>query len=247
MSALKTKTPAIICFVIGGILAIIGFALIGKSSAAVSAFVILGVVLVGVGLALYPWKRKHGKKDPDPEPEPDADVDASPALAGAALKPAHVRRRHRSYSSSASSSSSQSPSPSPRKAVSWPQDDRVAMYREFDHEQPPVAVAASAQLPMAALEPRYEPPYDDTALAKATAEQAANAAAAAEMGGPVYYTPGQALPYYRTPDEIAEERQLALARPNTPELERKRRIGELAEIAATLKLERGVFSVPIQA
>jgi xanthosine utilization system XapX-like protein len=233
------KTPSIICFVIGAVLAIIGFSLIGKSNAAVCTLVILGVALVVVGLALYPWAKHRGRKDvavsaaAADDGRGRKDVAVLAAAADDGMSEASARRRRRSSSSKRIRD---------RKTVSWPADSPVATYREFHQEQPSVAVAASRDI---ASEPRYETPYDDVALQKAVMERAAQDEAAAQQGGPVYYTPGQALPYYRTPDEIAEERQLALARPNTPELDRKRRMGELAEFAAGLKLERGVFSVPI--
>lgn len=227
---MKIKTPSIICFVIGAVLAIIGFSLIGKSNAAVCTLVILGVALVVVGLALYPWAKHRGRKDVAESAALRVSTDGA---ADDGMSEASARRRRRSSGSKRIRD---------RKTVSWPADSPVATYREFHQEQPSVAVAASRDI---ASEPRYETPYDDVALQTAVVEQAAQDEAAAQQGGPVYYTPGQALPYYRTPDEIAEERQLALARPNTPELDKKRRMGELAEIAAGLKLERGVFSVPI--
>lgn len=234
---MNDKAPAIICFAIGGVFTVIGLSLIGTSKLAVSMFIILGIVLVCVGLALYPWRTTRRQNKPK---------STTSVLASVRSRPRPRRRV--------------------AKTVSWPHESQVAQVREFRQEQPAAAVAAAAEAASAAAQvpvsvpepardlqtqmptqmpmptPRYEPPFDDQSV-YAQPEMISQPDSA--PAGPIYYTPGQAQPYYRTPDEIAEERQIALSRPNTPELERKRRMGELAEIAATLKQERNIFSVPV--
>jgi hypothetical protein len=233
-------TPAVTCFVIGSVLVVIGLALIGTSDAAVSALVIFGVVLVGVGLAVYPWRRRQLQTPPRV-------AAAAPLLAGAPLAP---------RSSSHGHNHGHSP-----KTVTWPAEGDVASYRLFDTAAPAAAVAAAsdtpAPQPVQSLQvlvppplptmPTYETPYDDTAPSLPQQAQDLQEAEQRVTEGPVFFTPGQALPYYRTPNQIAEERLLSQSRVNTPELDRHRRVGELAEIAASLKQERNVFSVPTTA
>jgi hypothetical protein len=251
-------TPAVTCFVIGSVLVVIGLALIGTSDAAVSALVIFGVVLVGVGLAVYPWPRRQASPANAGSGSSSAPPQPQPQLAGAPLRAAR-----------ASSRSPRTHGGTP-KTVTWPAAGDVASYRVFDTAAPPLTVAAAAAAPSPAptdvyatpapqpvqslqelvpppvpLTPTYEAPYDDTAPSLQQQEALQREIEQRPSEGPVFYTPGQAVPYYRTPNQIAEERLLSQSRVNTPELDRKRRVGELAEIAAGLQQERNVFSVPM--
>ena len=62
------------------------------------------------------------------------------------------------------------------------------------------------------------------------------------VGGAVYYHP----PYpYPTVGEIAEERNRFWAKPETPEIDRHRRLGQLRDYALTMRTQRSGLMVPV--
>jgi len=62
------------------------------------------------------------------------------------------------------------------------------------------------------------------------------------IGGAVYYKPPQKYP---TVGQIAEERNRFMSRPETPDMDRHRRLGQLREYALTMKAQRSGAMVPL--
>ena len=62
------------------------------------------------------------------------------------------------------------------------------------------------------------------------------------VGGAVYYKPPQKYP---TVGQIAEERNRFMSRPETPDIDRHRRLGQLREYALTMKAQRSGAMVPL--
>jgi hypothetical protein len=87
----------------------------------------------------------------------------------------------------------------------------------------------------------YETPYAPAPPLTADSMQAQDPTGVGlPAAGPVYYTPPSK---YKTPDDIAKEREVLWNTPETADTTRRRRLGQLREIALTLKPDP--MSVPI--
>lgn len=145
----------------------------------------------------------------------------------------------------------------PKKRVQWADDGNklktIARVQEFDNTASPVDIAAAA--PAYAVpdhEPKpvparpvvvvptptiYEPAYITPPVVVEDVQPEPTA-------GPVYWSPPQRYP---TVDAIADERQRFWSKPETPDVDRQRRVGQLREYALTLGRDRDGSSVPIAA
>ena len=86
----------------------------------------------------------------------------------------------------------------------------------------------------------YETPYAHAAPLGMDSIQGGGIEGPTTGPGPVYYTPPSK---YKTPDDIAKEREVLWNTPETPETTRRRRQGQLREAALSLKPDP--MSVPI--
>jgi hypothetical protein len=152
-----------------------------------------------------------------------------------------------------------SPAPSPSPRVTWSDGDDSSSgleeVVEFEVVDSPAGIAGRSVVVKPAHKPKKVPavpkryragyvsasaPTDELPSLESTFNPVP---IPPSVGGAVYYKPPSKYP---TVGEIAEERQAFYSRPETPDIDRHRRIGQLREIALTLKPERSGNFIPMQ-
>jgi hypothetical protein len=144
----------------------------------------------------------------------------------------------------------QTPQPT-SPAVSWQQDPSLERVLEFNSVDAPVAISRGIPVDMAAHAPKQVPAVPlRQKLGYVSASQPGEDLAAVfnpvepppSVGGAVYYKPTYNYP---TVGEIAEERNRFWSKPETPDVDRHRRLGELREFALTINPQRSGAMIPI--
>jgi len=217
------------------------------------AMLAVGVLLLlaGVVISLLPQSAFEKK----------ATVPAAPPAQTAPLLKSILKKPEEEGTVLAQVSGDVSPSPT---SVTWSDDDRedqaLETVVEFEGEESPLSVAPStkkarkqkAHVPkpvpavprrrqLADVVPGYAPSFDTTAVPMG---ETFSPAPLPPSAGPVFYKP----PYkYRTVNQIAEERAEFMSRPDTPELDRHRRVGQLREygLAIPITAQKDGIMVPL--
>ena len=151
------------------------------------------------------------------------------------------------------------PSGSPAPAVSWSDDTGLEKVVQFGKDDAPAAILAAVPQSQPAHEPknvpmRLPPPALPEFVPLVAGYMAASAPGcnladtfnpppiAPSVGGAVYYKPPSKYP---TVGEIAEERSRFWSKPETPEIDRHRRLGQLRDYALTMRPQRSGTMVPL--
>jgi hypothetical protein len=141
--------------------------------------------------------------------------------------------------------------PPPSPAVSWQKDSGLERVLEFNSTDMPKAINRATAVDMQAHAPRQVPAVPlRQKLGYVAASQPGNDLDAVfnpvepppSVGGAVYYKPAYNYP---TVGEIAEERNRFWSKPETPDVDRHRRLGELRDFALTMKPQRSGAMIPI--
>lgn len=152
----------------------------------------------------------------------------------------------------------------PSPAVSWSDDTGLEKVVQFEKDDAPAAILAAIPLSQPAHKPKSVPMRLPAAAANAASlpeyvpavagYMAASAPGcnladtfnpppiAPSVGGAVYYKPPSKYP---TVGEIAEERSRFWSKPETPEIDRHRRLGQLRDYALTMRPQRSGTMVPL--
>jgi hypothetical protein len=160
----------------------------------------------------------------------------------------------------------------PSPAVSWSDDTGLEKVVQFKKDDAPAAILAAVpqnqaahapkNVPMRLLSPNLLSPNPPSAAADNLPEyvpmvagympasaQGCNLAEtfnpppiAPSVGGAVYYKPPSKYP---TVGEIAEERSRFWSKPETPDIDRHRRLGQLRDYALTMRPQRSGTMVPV--
>jgi hypothetical protein len=138
------------------------------------------------------------------------------------------------------------------RRVTWAEEPHVRPFLASDPSMAARSPASPARVPAAQVDvvvdagwveptgvvvPGYEPPF-----AEAPAVREGDLGSVLPAGGPAAFRSHSRFP---TVEEAIEERQRYMARPDTPDLDRKRRMVALREAAATLRPMDPGFAVPI--
>jgi len=147
----------------------------------------------------------------------------------------------------------------PSPAVSWSDDTGLEKVVQFGKDDAPAAILAAVPQSQPAHAPknvpmRLPPPALPEFVPLVAGYMAASAPGcdladtfnpppiAPSVGGAVYYKPPSKYP---TVGEIAEERSRFWSKPETPEIDRHRRLGQLRDYALTMRPQRSGTMVPL--
>ena len=154
-------------------------------------------------------------------------------------------------------------SPPPAAVVTWSDSSRsnkpLESVMEFQAQDAPATIASGTVQLQAAHDPKAVPmrvPYPVYAPLPVVAGYMPAAAAPAvdlatvfnpaevppSVGGAVYYKPPSKYP---TVGEIAEERNRFWSKPETPDIDRHRRLGQLRDYALTMRPQRSGAMIPV--
>jgi hypothetical protein len=261
----KAKTGLVVALIVVGTVLLCVVLGVRKraSNAAFGGTLLLAGAFMAAGLSVWKWVPVKANADTTPKdtaaqpPQPQqvmpkSILKTSPPtqLAGTGISPV--------LNPVGINASNLSPSPSPSPStVSWSdRDSRSPLERvvQFEKEEPPRLVSAAQAVAMAAHTPRPVPAvpnklrmgYESASLPgqPGALDRAFIAPQPPLTAGPLYYTPFTGYP---SVNEIIEERNRFQHRPDTPELQRHRRMGADWEAAMSipLRLQREGLMIPV--